>query len=250
MEFATLLRDGRKARRMSQLDLALEAGVSTRHISFLETGRARPSRGMVLNFADALALAPSQRNHVLEAAGFAPVHSAHALSDAALAPVWEAVKRMMRQHEPYPAFVLDADWTILLVNRSAARLFGSIGLMQGRSMLEVLTQGAEMFENWEEIATITATRLRAESRDAGGITKLDEMAAVLESYGFARHEETLPPFVPLRFKAGEATLSLISTLVQFGGVDDLTVRDLRVEMLHPADDVTDTALDWLAVNAT
>ncbi|MEO0911841.1 MAG: helix-turn-helix transcriptional regulator [Pseudomonadota bacterium] len=250
MEFSTVLKESRKARRMSQLDLALEAGVSARHVSFLETGRARPSRGMVLAFADALHLTPAARNRALDAAGFAPVHTAHALSDAALAPVREAVARMLRRHEPYPGFALDAEWTVLSANASALRLFGGIGLAPGRSMLDVIDTAAGAIENWPEVAPLTAARLRLESAEAGGIAALDAMADRLEALGFRRAEDVLPPFVPLRFRSGDAVLSLISTLVQFGGVEDVTVRELRVELFHPADEATATALEWLARGAS
>ena len=113
-----LLREWRGVQGMSQLDLALSAGVSSRHVSFIETGRSAPSRGMVLRLAATLDLPLRERNALLVAAGFAPIYRESALQHTDLAPVRRALERVLRSHEPYPAFVLDSGWNILLANRA------------------------------------------------------------------------------------------------------------------------------------
>lgn len=120
--FGNLLRDWRGVQGMSQLDLALAAGVSSRHVSFIETGRSSPSRTMVLRLAETLDLPLRERNAMLVAAGFAPVYRESPLSDADLTPVRRALDLVLRSHEPYPAFVLDRAWNILLANRAHHRL--------------------------------------------------------------------------------------------------------------------------------
>src|SRR5262244_3307707 len=115
-----LLREWRQRRRMSQLDLASEAEISTRHLSFLETGRARPSREMVLHLAERLEVPLRERNRLLLAAGFAPVFGERSLDESEMAPVREALERLLAAHEPYPAVVVDRHWNVIASNRGVA----------------------------------------------------------------------------------------------------------------------------------
>ena len=116
----TLLKDWRRRRRLSQLDLALEAGVSARHLSFVETGRSKPSREMVLHLAEQLDVPLRDRNHMLLAAGFAPAYEERAIDAPEMAPVREALDRVLAGHEPYPAVVVDRWWNLVAANRSIA----------------------------------------------------------------------------------------------------------------------------------
>jgi transcriptional regulator with XRE-family HTH domain len=117
-----LIRDWRRRRRLSQLDLALEAGVSARHLSFVETGRSRPSAGLVLTLAEELDVPLRDRNRLLLAAGHAPVYEQHALDDPEMAPVRDALELILAGHEPYPALVVDGAWEMLAANRAVALL--------------------------------------------------------------------------------------------------------------------------------
>ncbi|QHQ35019.1 helix-turn-helix domain-containing protein [Algicella marina] len=246
--FGDVLRQGRKAQRMSQMALALEVGVSARHLSFIESGRSRPSRGLVLRLADVLRLAPAARNRALEAVGFAPVHRARSLTEPELAPVLTAMQRMLRRHDPYPGVALDAEWRLLAMNGAARRVFA--GLEVGASVLDVLvTQGAgaALFENWEEMAGHLAARLRTESAAAGGLETLEVAARLLDTQAAPRRGP-LPPFLHSVMQLGDARLTLLSTIAQFGGAEDLTVADLRIELFHPADEASAVVLEWMAAN--
>src|SRR5205823_13501114 len=118
----TLLRDWRRRRRMSQLDLALAAGISARHLSFVETGRSRPSAEMVLPLADELDVPLRERNHLLLAAGYAPAYAQRDLDAPDMGPVRDAIEQVLRGHEPYPALVVDAHWGLVAANRAVALL--------------------------------------------------------------------------------------------------------------------------------
>jgi len=175
-QFGTHLKDWRRARRLSQLDLALMADVSARHVSFLETGRARPSRDMVLRLARTLEVPLKERNDLLSAAGFAPAYRARDLSDAELTPLRHAIEHLLAGHDPYPAYVLDRTWDLVDANVGARRLLG--GLLPADApadarpnMVRLLLKPGPLRDamvNWDEVARLTLLRLRREVRDTGG----------------------------------------------------------------------------------
>lgn len=244
--FGDHLRRWRTLRRMSQLDLALEAGVSSRHLSFLETGRAGPSRGMILQLADALAVPRAERNLMLTAAGHAPVYTARALDDPELAPVARAVRRLIERHDPYPALVMDRLWTITALNDGGARLFGAVGLGVGASLLDAMAGPARAaIVNWAEVGHHALMRLRAESLAGGGIAELDRAAEALaadpEIAAFTP-ATPLPAMVPTVFSLGETTLSFASVFAQFGSAEDIALSELKIELMFPADAATEAAL--------
>jgi len=243
--FGTELRAQRQRRRMSQLDLALEAGVSARHVSFLETGRARPSRGMVLTLADKLSLPRPQRNRCLQAAGFAPVHSHLPLSTDALAPIRAAMRWTLSRHDPYPGFALDRDWTVVEVNRSATRMLDGLGITMGDNLIEAaFADGAGPFENAPELARGTCLRLRTEAADQGGNPRLEALADRLEAeFPQPDAPDPLPPFIPAVIRLGGMRLSFITTLAQFGTAEDIALADLRIELMYPADETTRKILE-------
>ncbi|MEQ8602792.1 MAG: helix-turn-helix transcriptional regulator [Marivibrio sp.] len=239
--FATRLKEWRRRRRMSQLTLGLAANVSARHISFLETGRARPSRGMVLSLAERLAAPPAVRNAMLLGAGFAPIYGSRRWDDAELAPVRAAVDRLLTRHAPYPGFAIDRHWRLVQTNAPASALFGTVGLSSGCDLIAALTPGgalAPMIENIEEVHAYMAARLRTEAAHLGGDAVLEEAAARLTQAAgppASADGALLPAAAATRLRVGDATLSLFSTVAQFGAADDATLADLRIELLFPAD---------------
>jgi transcriptional regulator with XRE-family HTH domain len=249
---ATLLRDWRERRRMSQLDLALGAGVSARHVSFIETGRSRPSADMVVQLAEQLEVPLRDRNTLLLAAGYAPAYGQHDLADPEMGPVREAIDRLLRSHEPYPAVVVDRHW----------------GLVAGNRTVPLLTEGADQ-HLLEPPVNVLRLALHPEGM-APRIVNLGEWRAhLLDRLGrqavssgdpalFALHEE-LAAYpggggghsvdleageiaVPLRIRAGDAELAFISTATTFGTAVDVTVSELSIESFFPADDATARAL--------
>ncbi|MBY5931631.1 helix-turn-helix transcriptional regulator [Tateyamaria omphalii] len=246
-DFPGTLRTWRKARRFSQLDLAGEADVSARHISFLESGRAQPSREMIGRLSDALALPLDARNHMLTHAGFAARYPARAWDSADMAPVRAAVGHMLRAHAPYPALALDKVWTVIDLNAPASHLFGMLGVGQGDSLLDLMTSDhlPEVVENWPEVAHHACQRLRTESAAQGGIAVLDKVADHLGRVP-GRKTHTTGPVIPTVLLSGDLRLSIFATIAQFGTPEDVALDDLKVELYFPSDDETDKALRALA----
>ena len=245
--FAETLRFWRQARRLSQLDLALEAGVSARHLSFLETGRARPSPEMIARLGEALALPLDARNQMLTRAGFAPRYTARGWNDAEMAPIRRAVDDMLASHAPWPGLAVDADWTVLRLNPAAATLFGALGLQEGGSFLDLMLSETlpTVVENWGEVAHHAARRLRLESAARGGIPRLDHAAEVLARV--PRPAGTRDgPVIPSILRLGDRRLALFSTIAQFGTAEDLLLEDLRIELFFPMDEASAAALRDLA----
>ena len=241
--FPDTLRHWRQARRLSQLDLALEAGVSARHISFLETGRARPSAEMVLRLNEAMVLPLDARNQMLTRAGFAARHSARSWDDAAMVPIRHAVDHMLTAHAPWPGLAVDADWTVLRLNPPAANLFGGLGLSEGGSFLDLMLSPnlPEVIENWPEVAHHSARRLRLESAARGGVDRLDRAARLLAQAPPPKGMVD-GPVVPVILRVGSHRLSLFSTIAQFGTPEDLLLEDLRIELFFPMDAETGAVL--------
>lgn len=246
-EFPQSLKTWRKARRFSQLDLALEAEVSARHISFLETGRARPSREMIGRLGDALDLPLDARNQMLIHAGFAARYPKRAWDDADMAPIRGAVDHMLSSHAPYPAIALDRLWTVLQMNAPATMLFAMLDVQEGDSLLDLVLseQMPEVVENWPEVAQHTARRLRTESAVQGGLTALDRAADRLNQVPAPR-AQSLDPVLPAIYRAGDLRLALFATIAQFGTPEDLLLDDLKIELFFPADADTEVALRALA----
>lgn len=221
--------------------------MSTRHISFLETGRARPSVDMIKRLGDALQLPLAARNQMLTFAGFAIQHQARNWSAQEMAPVRAAVDYTLNQHAPYPAIAIDRLWTIVQMNRPAQGLFGPLNLNEGDSLLELMLSDIlpPLIENWPEVAHHTAQRLRTESTAQGGVTVLDKAAEKLAEVPIiVQHSNG--PVVPTIFRAGSVRLSLFTTIAQFGTPEDLTLDDLKIELYFPADLQTEEALRAMA----
>ena len=242
--FANLLKDWRGRRRLSQLGLALSADVSARHIAFLETGRSRPSRDMVVRLSDAMEIPRAERNVLLSAAGFSAGYLDRSLDAREMDQVRAALDWTLDRHAPYPAMALDRHWILIRANEPAIMFFGSIGLKVGGSMLDLLTDSPQLRQqivNWPEVARHVHGRLRTESAHLGGDPALDAAAdRLLDEFDVIPDQGAvpLPAIVPTIFRAGETTLSFFSTIAQFGTAEDITLADLKIELFFPADEAT------------
>ncbi|MDP5217914.1 helix-turn-helix transcriptional regulator [Ruegeria sp. 2205SS24-7] len=246
-EFPSTLKTWRAARRMSQLQLAVEAEVSSRHISFLETGRARPSREMIGRLGDALQMPLDARNQMLVTAGFAPRYPQRPWEADDMAPIRAAVAHMLDSHSPYPALALDRLWTVLRMNAAAQLLYGQLGLSEGGSLLDLLMSDhlPGLVENWPEVARHAALRLRIESASQGGVARLDAVADHLTQMP-PPADHARAPVVPTILRMGDMRLALFATIAQFGTPEDLLLDDLKVELYFPADPESGELLRALA----
>jgi transcriptional regulator with XRE-family HTH domain len=243
--FSDLLRHWRGIRRVSQLELALRADVSARHISFLESQRARPSRAMVLALADALEMPLSERNALLGAAGFAPVYQARPPGDRALALPEAALAWMLDRHAPYPGLALDRHWKLIRANAPAEKLLSAANVRPGDSLLEACgPEGAlrPLIVNWPEVARYLAARLQTEIEHHGGNPLLAHHRDAILA-GLKRPiPDPASPLLPVIYQLGDVRLSFFSTIAHFGGAADIALDDLRIELMFPADAVTAGAL--------
>lgn len=251
-DFAETLKAWRKMRRFSQLELAGEADISGRHLSFLETGRARPSRGMVLRLSEALQLPLDARNQFLTHAGFAARYGACTWSDAEMAPIRRAVERTLERHMPYPGLALDRMWRIVQANGTALALFGQFGVGIGDSLIDLLMSDRlpAIVENWPEVARSAAVRLRTESLAQGGVAAFDRAAAHLARAG-APAGRARNPVLPTIVALGDMRLAMFATIAQIGTPEDVLLDDLKVELYFPMDDATAAAFETMgATGAT
>lgn len=241
--FGDVLRDWRGLRRMSQLDLALAAEVSARHLSFLESGRAEPSRAMTLRLAAALDLPKAAANEALKAAGFAAAYPALPMQAPELAPVRRAISMTLASHHPFPAIAINRTWDILEANEAARRLFAALGA--GPNMIEFLIfLGAlDIVENWEETALLALMRIRAEIAHLGGDERLSDYAARLAAHPRLKKADASAvnleqAVIPTVFRFGDNRLSVFSTIALFGSVQDVAASEIRIELMYPADEAT------------
>ena len=244
-----LLREWRDARRMSQLALALDAGVSSRHLSYVETGRARPSREMVDRLAETLAVPLRERNALLVAAGYAPEHAESPLSAPALAPVREAIELIVAHQEPFPAFVLNRHWDILRANRGAERIAGLLGGGSAHAnMLHQFFDPADLraaVANWEEVAGdllrhlhhVIATAPRDE-RARALLAEVLRYPGVPEGWGRRDPHAAPSPLLTVVFERHGHRLRFFSTITTFATPHDVTLEELRIECAFPADAAT------------
>jgi transcriptional regulator with XRE-family HTH domain len=252
MQFARALKNWRRRRGFSQERLGFEANVSARHIAFIETDRAKPSREMVVRLSEALEVPRNERNILLEAAGFAALYQARQLDDEEMAPIRKAMAWMLERHDPFPAFTIDRHWNILLHNKMAGLLFSQLGLAAGDSLLDAVLAPDGLRKaiiNWDDAAHYFAQRLRTEARALGGDERLSRVADALskEESGYAVGRQPLPAVLFTQYRVGGIELSLFSTIAQFGSADDLSLADVRIEYLFPADEATRTMLTNLLV---
>jgi len=248
----SVLREWRQRRRFSQLDLALEADISTRHLSFVENGRSAGSRDMLMRLAERLAMPLRARNRLLIAGGYAPVFSERPLDAPDMAAAREAVDMILKGHEPYPALAVDRYWTLVAANAAVAPLLAGVarGLLEppvNILRLSLHPDGlAPQIENLGEWRRHLLGRLRSQVAETGD-PQLGELLVELSAYpGRADKERPKPGSaiaVPLRLRTagGEGLLSFISTTTMFGTPTEVTLSELALECFYPADPETRAA---------
>lgn len=260
--FPTLLRSWRQKRRMSQLELALSSGVSQRHVSFLEKGRARPSRSMILQLSETLEVPLRQRNDWLTAAGFAPLFRARPIDDPQMGQVMAAVRMMLSNHEPFPAVAIDRSWNIVIANRAFETMNTALGSDlwtriggEGRNLMRLFfhPRGVRpLIANWKAAAPLLWQRARRESEALGGEeTKriLDELAAYQDAETLRPVEDApLVPVLPLEIEKGGLRISLFTVIATFGTAQDVTADEMRIESMFPADAETEALFRAAAGN--
>lgn len=265
-EFGRLVKDWRQLRGRSQMNLALDAEVSARHLSFIENGRSQASREMVLRLLDALDVPLRERNRFLSAAGYASLYRHSNLDDALLEPALNALRFMLEQHEPYPAFVVDRLWNLLLANEASRKLLDQLKIsadidpkiQTNLFRLSLHPDGIRPYiENWPEFAGALVTRARLEAAAAYGddplIALLDEVLNFPDVRELIRDNDGskfLDPVVPLRLKIGHKRLSWFSIIATFGTPQDVTLQEIRLETFAPADRATEEFSRELAASDT
>lgn len=250
------LREWRKRRRWTQLDFACEAEISAKHLSFLETGRSKPSREMLLHLAELLDIPLRERNQLFVAAGFAPIFTEHALGDPELQSAREAIEQVLRGHEPYPALAIDRHWNMLAANRMVAHLLVGIDPKLLEPPVNVLRLSlhpdglAPRIVNFAEWRAHLLARLRRQIELSADL-ELSKLHEELKRYpapigARSLDEKAIGVVVPFRLAAGETTLSFVSTTTVFGTPIDITLSELAIESFFPADAATASALAQLS----
>ena len=256
--FTTLLKSWRKQRGFSQLALAMASNVSQRHLSFLESGRSHPSRDMILWLGAVLEIPFRDQNTLLTAAGFAPVFVESDLSAPELAPVRQALDFMLHQQEPYPAIVMDRYWNQLQINQAAQRLFAS--LVTPEQLAECCSPSGQLnlmkamfhpqalrpvVDNWPAAATVLIRRVHREAVATGENSFSHTLFQELLKFPDVRPlwqtnevETWQAPLLTVTFKIKQQKLSFFSTLATLGTPYDITLQELRIESLFPADQLT------------
>ncbi len=256
-DFGSLLREWRQRRRLTQLELSLTADVSTRHLSFLETGRANPSREMVLELADHLEIPLRERNVLLTAAGYAAAYPRRSLDAPEMRPVRAAIQQVLEGHEPYPAIAVDRYWNLVSMNRAAAVLAADVDQ-------ELLDPPANVYRmalhprglaprvvNFAEFAHHLLARLRHDvtvSADPDLAALLGEVEAypTVRAIGRAHAADPGAVVVPVRLRHPHGELAMFTTVATFGTPGDVTVDELALETFFPADAETAGRLRRLA----
>jgi transcriptional regulator with XRE-family HTH domain len=248
-----LLRDWRVKRRMSQLDLAVEVGVSTRHLSFVETGRAAPSREMLLRLAEQLDVTLRGRNALLVAAGFAPMFRERALDDPQLATARNAVDTILKGHEPHPALAIDRHWNLLAANRAVTALLAGVDPALLQPPINVLRLSLHPRGFAPRIVNLAEWRAHllhrvAQQIDASGDVELAKLLEELRGYPApALTTHHVPDVgasvaVPFRLRVDGGELAFFSTTTVFGTPVDITLEELALECFFPADEATAAAM--------
>jgi len=258
-----LLKDWRGRRGLSQLDLAVAARTTQRHLSFIESSRAMPSRDMVLRLGAALSLPLRQQNALLLAAGFAPAWQERALSTPDLAAVNSALDYMLAQHEPYPAFVIDRCWNLLRANRGALNLtefLTGAGPQPVQPASEPVNLAVALLApdglrpfivNWQEVAFYFIHGVQADA-DADGMPETADLLNRLLAFPDVpalsepmMPEERQSPVLPIHFRRDETSLRLFTTIATLGTPRDVTLEEIRIEFFFPMDQSTaQTLISW------
>jgi len=252
VEPSALLRSWRSKRRLSQMELALEVGVSPRHLSFVETGRARPSAELLLALAARLDMPLRERNHLLLAHGHAPRYSQQPLQAQDMQPVRAALQRLLDAHQPYPGVVLDRHWNVVLANRAALDLTAllppelraappqPLNIMRASLHPQGMARFTSNFADWGGYLVEALHRAVLESGDAELLALEREVSAYPNVQALPAAAAPAAPalLVPCQLELPIGRLSLFTTLTSFGTPRDVTLQELCVELFYPADDET------------
>jgi transcriptional regulator with XRE-family HTH domain len=262
LNFGALLRHWRSVRRVSQLELALDADISTRHLSCIETGRAQPSREMVVRLAEALLVPLRERNALLLAAGYAPLYRHTGLDAPEAEAARQVVELLMAQLEPYPVLLLDRYWNTLRMNAGARRVLALFpgcdsGTPHNGVRLVFDPKGLRPFiENWEMVAARIIRRVQREAADNPSDETLKRFLEELLGYPDVPSrwrmldlDDAAPPFLTINYKWKNSTLRLFSTLTTLGTPLDVALQELRIESFFPADEATRSGLNRLVEEA-
>ena len=242
----SILQQWRKQRRYSQLQLSLELGISSKHVSFIETGRSIPSREMILKIGAFLLLPKREVNRGLHAAGYAPVYAELPAEHEELRPVFVAINQMIENHMPYPALVLNQFWDVVKVNSSAKKILFELGYSGYDNLIEALIDDEpkrSKIINWHESVHSILARLRQEIGMMGGSDRLEGLEARLSarlpasSNMIDMSEKQVVPSTKFRVAGGE--LSLFSIISQLSTIQDVTVSELKVELMFPVNETTE-----------
>jgi transcriptional regulator with XRE-family HTH domain len=250
----TLLRYWRETRGKSQFDLALDTGISQRHISFIESGRSIPSREKLMDIAEGLDVPLRERNALLVAAGYAPIYSDCALDAPEMDSIAKALKRVLRQHEPFPAVVMDRYWNVVMTNDAAPAFFGKFIDMASRpkprNLLQLMFDPTGMrpfIADWEAVSESLLARIHRESIGRVADEKTTELVNLLLGYSGDERErgrkiaKAAPflPMIPMGFVKDGRTLNYFSMITTIGTPQTVMAQELRIECMHPADNATE-----------
>lgn len=268
IRFPSMIKTWRSLKKYSQLALACDAGISQRHLSFLESGRAKPSREMIINLSEVLEIPLRDRNTMLGAAGFAPMYKERALNDEEMQPVYDALQRSITHHEPYPAIVVDGDWNLIMANNATMFMMSLLGEPDkiwedvdpsGKKNIYRLTfhpKGLRsLISNWEILAPQMLARLQKEVNEdpnnsalAYLLNDISNMSGNDEELFKAPHNLALMPVLPMEISLNGMKLNLFSMISTFGTAVDVTASELKIESFFPADPQTDQVLKTILGN--
>jgi len=260
--FGRLLREWRARRGTSQLRLATESGVSSRHLSFIETGRSQPSREMVLRLAEALDVPLRERNALLGAAGFAAVFRETALGAPELAPIERMLAFLLERYEPFPAYLIDRTWRVLRANRAGVAVFAPFASAapiwhEDPPNLMRLTLRPDGLRraivNFEEVASALIARVAREAALAGSdpsltalVEELRSLPGLPDSVRALDSTRPLPPILAVHLKHDDLDLRFFTMLTTLGTPQDVTLQDLHIESFMPADAATEARMRMIA----
>jgi len=260
-QLGALLRHWRDLRGKSQLDLSLDSGLSQRHLSFIESGRSVPSRQTLLDISQALDIPLRDRNTMLLAAGYAPIYSEGTWNAPEMQSITKALERVLRQHEPFPAMVMDRYWYVILKNDAAPRFFKNFIDLEKResprNLLHLMFDPAGMrpyIANWEDVAAGLFQRVYRESVGRVVDEKTKELLATLQAYPDVKTVSRKPqflstlPFIPISFVKKGKTLNFFSMITTVGAPLSITAQELRMECMFPADE--ESEIHYLKMMAT
>jgi len=240
-----ILKKWRTQSRYSQLKLALELNISSKHICFIETGRSIPSKEMILKIGEFLLVSKGEINRALNMAGYAPNYAELSSSNENLEPVFDAIDHMMKSHMPYPALVLNQCWDVVNTNNSAKILLENLGYSGYTNLVEALISASpesSKIVNWRETLSDVATRLRQEISLLGSPQCLQELESKLSDYLFSYaggyESNSKEIVISTKIKLNDEVLSFFSIVAQLGTVQEVTVSEYKVELMFPADVAT------------